>query len=326
MTIRFLSYGESLVDFLPAKRGPLRDVDTFTKTLGGAPTNASVGLARLGCDVALLGMVGSNEFGQYVAQKLAEEGVDSSTVMHTNKAKTGITFVTLNESGDRSFLFFREPSADLTISHHDINESAFEGRDVLLLGSNLLTEEPARSATKKVLEIAHERGMAIAMDVNYRAHLWSDVETARLHISDAVKRCHLIKVNEEERDFLREVFETDALYDTLKQHGLKTLIVTLAENGAEAFTAHGRATATPPKVEVVDTTGAGDGFIAATLTALSSSGEDFKTQLDSLSLDQWEKVLTGACYVGSMVCTQLGATPALPRLEELPEGTLTVSS
>ena len=114
---RVLSYGEALVDFLPDRAGvPLREVSSFRKTVGGAPANVAVGLARLGCDVALLGKVGADEFGHYLLEELTREGVDVGAMQQTTQAKTGITFISLTAEGDRSFLFFREPSADMTVN------------------------------------------------------------------------------------------------------------------------------------------------------------------------------------------------------------------
>ena len=320
--LRFISYGESLVDFLPNARGPLRDVDTFTKTLGGAPTNVAVALARLGCNVALIGIVGDDEFGYYICESLSREGVDATFVSNTKRAKTGITFVTLDHNGDRSFLFFREPSADMTISPSDIDPDAFDQRDVMLMGSNLLTDEPARSATLRALELAEENGIEIAIDVNYRKHLWSDRNTAEQHIVSAVKRCHLVKVNEDELEFLANGRTAEALFDELSQFRTRALIVTLAENGAAVYTASGVTRVDAPHVDVIDTTGAGDGFIAGLLAGLSNAstkGSLFE-RIESIDGATWISILESACYVGSQVCTALGATPALPKLENLPDG------
>ena len=149
---RVLSYGEALVDFLPDRRGSLADVETFTKTIGGAPANTAVGLARLGCDVGLLGKIGADEFGDYLLDALQREGVDVAGVSQTSEAKTGITFISLDENGDRSFLFFREPSADMTISVDDIDVDVIEEQSpaehsVLELRHGVGAGRPARRGT-----------------------------------------------------------------------------------------------------------------------------------------------------------------------------------
>ncbi len=316
--LKFISYGESLVDFLPSERGRLREVSSFTKSLGGAPTNQAVALARLEEDIALLGVVGEDEFGHFIKEELIREGVDSEYVQTTKLAKTGITFISLNEKGDRSFFFFREPSADQTITKEQIALGVFSGRDVLTLGSNLLTTQPARSTTFHVAELARDSEIDIAIDVNYRAHLWESEADAKREIQTLLTYCSIIKLNEEEFEFLRDGQSAEELFSELNQHKCQALVITKAERGAtllcERFTINVEA----PSTEVVDTTGAGDGFIAGLLSSISRIGDGRLTErLSDLSEDDWRHVLKFACKVGSAVCTKMGATPGLPRRGEL---------
>ena len=146
--IEVLSYGEALVDFLPNQGGKLlRDVDTFHKTSGGAPANMAIGLARLGRSVGLMGAVGQDEFGWFLRNHLEREGVDVSGVYMTDEAKTGITFVSLDANGERSFMFFRQPSADTMFKPADINVETIEHCSIFIAGSNLLVTPEVREAT-----------------------------------------------------------------------------------------------------------------------------------------------------------------------------------
>ncbi len=311
--LKFISYGESLVDFLPGSRGKLRNVSSFTKSLGGAPTNQAVGLARLEENISLLGVVGEDEFGYFIKEALTREGVDSTYVRTTSLAKTGVTFITLNEQGDRSFFFFREPSADQTLRKEDIPMDVFEGKDVLSIGTNLLTKEPVRSATFHVANLAKGFGLDLAIDVNYRAHLWEDPSFAEKEIHALLKKCTLIKVNEEEFAFLSKGKSEEALFEQFSKHHCRALVITKAQEGAKVITKNFSLSAPAPPTDVVDTTGAGDGFIAGLLSSISHFGEGgLDTRIQEMEEEDWKKVLSFACTVGSLVCTKLGATPGLP--------------
>lgn len=319
---RVLSYGEALVDFLPDRRARLRDVESFSKSIGGAPANAAVGLARLGCDVGLLGKVGADEFGHYLLERLAREGVDTTGVRQSTEAKTGITFISLDESGDRSFLFFREPSADLTLREEDVDTTVIRAATVLVAGSNLLTVEPVRSATWFALETAKAAGAFIVLDPNIRPHLWPQPDELRPTVRRELDYGDIVKLNEDE---LARVSPDGAapLWDALRAGGATALVITLAERGAKILWHGGELHVEAPKVEVVDTTGAGDGFVAGFVTALlrltgATDPATLRATLREFDAPQWRQVLALGCFVGSSVCQKLGATPSLPSAAEVP--------
>src|SRR5579863_3373976 len=114
--------GEALVDFLPESAGkPVRDVERWTRCSGGSPANVAIGLSRLGCNVGFSGVVGEDEFGAFLQSALAAEGIDVEGVRTTREARTGLAFVALSESGERSFTFYRKPSAELLLGVDDVN-------------------------------------------------------------------------------------------------------------------------------------------------------------------------------------------------------------
>lgn len=323
-----LSFGEALVDFLPERRGRLRDVETFRKVVGGAPANLAVGLGRLGRRAALMTKVGDDEFGRYLRQALEADGVDCQAVRPTREAKTGITFVSLDASGDRSFLFFREPSADLTVRPSDVDEATVARSRIFQLGSNLLTEPGPRQATHHALALAGEHGCIVTYDPNVRLHLWPEgPEAARRHALSVCQHAHLVKVNDEELAFLGEGRDAAALFcEVMAPAGVVALVVTHGAGGAEVYCGQTHATVDAPPVDVVDTTGAGDGFMAGLLTALCEQALDPDPTLDAAgigaaleawSAEDWQRVLALGCRVGSTVCQSLGATPGLPRRDEL---------
>lgn len=320
---RVLSYGEALVDFLPDRSGvPLREVETFTKTIGGAPANAAVGLSRLGCDVGLLGKVGADEFGHYLIGALQREGIDVAGVTQTREAKTGITFISLDSSGDRSFLFFREPSADMTIRAEDINPDVIADCTVFVAGSNLLTAPEVRAATMFALQTASELERFVVLDPNIRPHLWHEPAEMIPTVRRELDFGDIVKLNDEELEMMSPAGAA-ALWDALGANGARALVVTHAGAGAEVFFGAGHVEVAAPSVDVVDTTGAGDGFVAGLVSALmrltkATDVKQLRARVDEFDAGDWQRLLSAGCYVGSSVCQRLGATPALPTAAEVP--------
>lgn len=322
-----LSFGESLVDFLPSRRGcSLREVAEFRKVVGGAPTNLALGLARLDCPVGLHGKVGNDEFGEYILETIGEAGVDTDGVARTDEAQTGLTFVTLEENGDRSFLFYRDPSADMTFRPNDVDSSLIASSRLFQVGSNLLTRDGVREATFRALEAAVEANCLVSIDPNIRVHLWPSPAEAREAVLRLADGADIFKVNEEELELLTgDASPEEAWLEEFAPRGVEMFVVTLGPDGAVGFGPDGRCTVEAPEVEVVDTTGAGDGFLSGFLGGLTArlSAEfdttDWRRAISELSTEDFREALGLGCHVGTRVCTELGATPPLPTRDELPE-------
>jgi fructokinase len=327
--------GEALVDFLPERRGPLRAIPSFFKVVGGAPTNVAVGLARLGRRVGFLGKIGEDEFGLFLRDALVAEGIDVACALLTREARTGVTFVSLDERGERSFLSFAHNSADMTLRAEDIDVAKLVRADIVLCGSNQMMAADGRAAIERCIQAATSHGCFVVMDPNVRLHLWSDPESARIAISGMLDAADLIKVNDEELDFLSDGIGADRWWaEVLAPAGVFGLIVTHAEGGATVHLHGAKHQAQAPIVEVVDTTGAGDGFVAgivAMLCELTSELPDrrratMRAALSRATGEHWRALLLAGCTVGSHVCTTLGATPGLPTREQISWGALRPSS
>ena len=322
-----LSYGEALVDFLPDRRGiPLRRVENFRRVVGGAPANLTVGLSRLGCKAGLHGMVGDDEFGQFLCDQLEWEGVDTTGVSMTEEEPTGITFVSLDADGERSFVFYRHPSADMMFRADDVDRELISRANIFQYGSNLLVTEELREATLRAVRQADEAGCFMSMDPNVRLHMWAEDEKAREWTYDALQYADTLKVNEEELQFLAPDMTLEEAWETqFAPHGIGVVVLTQAGSGARLITDTGQCDVdAPPQDEILDTTGAGDGFMSGLLAGITHKLEDGESAFAALDwpLSEWREILELGCYVGSSVCTELGATPALPHYETLPDGLL----
>jgi fructokinase len=199
-----LSFGEALVDFFPTRPGlPLEECDVFHRHLGGAPANVAIGLARLGARAGLMTLVGPDAFGTFVRERLAAEGVDTSGVGVHRTAKTGVTFVSVGAHGERSFLFFRHPSADQMIAPHDVDASILARARFLHVGSSTLSREPARAATLVAIAEAKRAGCLVSTDPNWRPHLWENPAEAAPMLQQLVSQCDVVKVSDDELAPLR---------------------------------------------------------------------------------------------------------------------------
>jgi fructokinase len=308
-----LSFGEAIVDFFPEQRGILlRDAEKFERHLGGAPANVAVGLARLGVPSGLMTLVGADEFGAFLKNALAREGVDTSGIGTHRVARTGITFVAVGPRGERSFTFYRHPSADQLIAEHDVDESVIGRARVFHYGSSTLSREPARAATLRAVELARRAGCVVSCDPNIRAHLWEDLAEARPLLAKTLAQTDVVKISDDELAAVVATSDPELGARRLREQGVGLAIVTLGErgcyfDGAAAGTGWSRGVS----VDAVDTTGAGDGFVAGLLAELppGKPGE--------LPRAAVEAACAFANRVAARVVTRFGATAALPRRSEL---------
>jgi fructokinase len=326
--IEVLCFGESIIDFLPDRRARLRDVERFTKIVGGAPANVALGLARLGRKAALLGKFGDDEFGHFLRDALEREGVDTSTVIMTHEAPTGFTFISLTMDGERSFMSPRTRTADQMLRPEDISAEHFARADIVLFGTNQMVSSPLREAVFMAMQQARRHGCFVTFDPNIRHHLWADKDEIIPCVRRAVKMVDLVKLNDEEIDFLGHgrMSAAQIYHEWLKPEGVTALIATRARGGADVFCGDLTTHVQAPPVDVVDTTGAGDGFVAGVLAALCELTDEaprrqastLKAMLIEWEPTQWQSLLGMGCFVGSHVCTTLGATTGLPFAKHVP--------
>jgi fructokinase len=293
--------GELLIDFVALESGvTVGEASGFVKAPGGAPANVCVAAARLGMPAAFLGQVGDDPFGHYLAGVLAADGIDVSGLRFSPEARTMLAFVSLAAGGERSFSFYRNPSADMLMRPQDVRTDVIESKRIFHYGSITLIDEPARSATLHALEYARDRDLLISYDPNLRISLWRDAATAKAGMMAGMIYANILKVSEEELEFLTGGHDVTPLW----HDALRLIVVTRGEHGSSAFTRGERFDAPAFKVESVDTTGAGDGFVAGLLSGLLEAGDDWESALPD--------ILRFANAVGAIATTKKGAIPALP--------------
>jgi len=299
--------GEALIDFIPLDSDNL----TYQKAPGGAPANVSVGIAKLGGKVAFLGKVGNDVLGHFLLKTLSDYGVNTESMTLTDEARTGVTFVTLEPSGERDFSFFINPSADRFLTHEELNQSLFKQAKILHFGSISLISEPSKSATLFAIEMAKEAGMLVSYDPNLRLGLWDTEHQAKETILGTLSHADILKVSEEELIFLTGC---ENLEEGLAQlPHLPLILVTLGGNGC-MYRFKGQIGSVPAlKCKVVDTTGAGDAFVSGILYSINESVKS----LAELTEQEMVEMIRFASVSGGLATTKKGAMTGLPTLQEI---------
>ena len=309
-----IALGELLIDFVPTVSGvTLIEAPAFKKAPGGAPANVAVGVARLGVSSGFMGKVGEDPFGHFLAQTLSESGVDVSALRYAREARTALAFVSLKADGERDFMFYRHPSADMLYQPDEVDAAYIRSARIFHYGSISLISEPSRSATFHAIEIAQQAGLLVSYDPNLRLNLWPDEEAARQGIMMGWPRANLIKVSQEELEFLSGTQDLLAGAQRLWHSKLSLMVITHGKHGCSYVTKDFNGEVPGFTVEPVDTTGAGDGFVAGLLRGLYR----FPNALENEEL--LRQVCRYANAVGALTTTERGAIPALPNAEQVEE-------
>lgn len=289
--------GDAVVDLLPEGEGRLLQCS------GGAPANVAVGIARLGGQSAFIGRVGDDPFGCFMAKTLADERVDVKFLRLDPAHRTSTVVVDLDDHGERSFTFMVRPSADLFLESADL--PTFSAGEWLHVCSIALSAEPSRSATFEAMAAIREAGGYVSFDPNIRPDLWPDENELRRCLEQALQSADVMKLSVEELTFLTGDVEVNVGLNALMARcPARLVLVTQGKEGVIAW--HDGAVehypATP--VECVDTTGAGDAFVAGLLYGLAA-GQDLTP------------VIALAQRCGALATTAKGAMTALPWQQDL---------
>jgi fructokinase len=294
-------FGELLIDFVAQQHGvSVGEAFSFQKAPGGAPANVAVAVSRLGHESVFLGQVGDDPFGHFLADVLEAEGVEVGGLRFSAQARTALAFVSLTAEGERSFVFYRHPSADMLMRPEDVAADMIAGRKIFHYGSITMISEPSRSATLAAVKAAQDAGLMISYDPNLRMSLWPDAESARAGMLAGLDYAQIVKISDDELEFLTGGRDVTPLW----RPQMQLIAVTRGAKGAAAYTRGGQVDSPGFSVRSLDTTGAGDGFVAGMLVGILEAGADYVNRLAS--------ILRFANAVGALATTQYGAIPALP--------------
>lgn len=300
MTNRVWVMGDAVVDLIP--EGELH----YLKCPGGAPANVAVGVARLGGESAFIGRVGADPFGRFMADTLAREGVDTACLRADPDHRTSTVLVALDDEGERSFTFMVRPSADQFLTPDELPR--FDAGQWLLTCSIALANEPVRGSCLQAMAAIKAAGGRVCFDPNLRPEVWGKPAEMLPVVRQTIALSDVVKLSVEELQLLSGEDELAAGLATIS--GPALVLVTRGAAGVVARLEGELLEWVGPKVTPLDTTGAGDAFVAGLLAALAQ-GERLPT------LAELPAILAQAHGCGALATTAKGAMTALPTRTEL---------
>jgi len=308
-----IALGELLIDFTQTGVSS-RGNALFEANPGGAPANVLAMLSKLGKQCAFVGKVGSDGFGDTLADTLRSAGIDTRGLLRDPEIPTTLALVRTLPGGDRDFSFYRKPGADIMLSAEELDVSLLRRCRVFHFGSLSLTDEPCRTATRRALAMARDGGALISFDPNLRPPLWRSQEEAREQILWGLKHCDILKIADNELLFMtgESDFDRGALQLRRQFPNIRLLNVTAGAQGSYSY--YDGLSVFEPALAlggVIETTGAGDTFCASVLNYVLEHG------LDGLGDGQLHQMLRFANTAAYLVTTKRGAIPALPEREQV---------
>lgn len=306
-----LCIGELLIDFIGAEAGKtISKQSSFMMKAGGAPGNVACTIGALGGKCYFSGAVGKDGFGDFLIETLNRFNVGTGTIKRSTEHTT-LAFVSVDEVGERDFVFNRGADADL--DRADIDNQTLEECQVIHFGAATgFLDGELKKTYIKILSESHESSQFISFDPNYRSAFWANdikgfIESAALFI----EKSDLVKLSEEEALMISESENLSDASRFFKEHYSAVFAITLGSEGVRVFNRSWDECVPAPNVKVVDTTGAGDAFIGALLYEISKSDFPRKAINDKNRLMEYAEK---ANRVASIVCTEYGALTALDRV------------
>lgn len=315
--LRVICLGEILFDLLADQLGrPLAQVESWTPYPGGAPANVACALVKLGTSAGFVGCVGVDEAGASLVQLLQDIGVDSRGVQRHATAPTRQVYVVRSEKGDREFAGFGDLDtsqfADAFLAAASLPESLFEEADFLVLGTLELAYPQTRAAISRALQLAERYDVKVLVDINWRPMFWSDQSAAKPLILELLKKVDFLKIAKEEAELLFDT--TDAGAITHRLGSVEGVLVTDGDQGCNYCLSDHEGKLPAFKMEVKDTTGAGDGFVAGFIHQLCQHGLKCLATPESV-----KSVVQYASAVGGLTTLKPGAIAAQPTSVEVEE-------
>jgi fructokinase len=307
-----LCFGEALLDFHGEGRDANGLARAFVPFAGGAPANTAVAAARLGGAARFAGMLGRDRFGDFLLTSLRQAGVGTDDVQRTDEANTALAFVSLDAHGERSFSFYRPPSADLLFRARHFRAEGFRVLAIFHACSNSLTDAELAATTLEGMQRAHRAGALVSFDLNLRPALWPAARDPQQHVWPALHLADLVKLSAEEFAWLAVDGEQAAL-DRFWLGRTRLLVVTDAARPLRWFHPDAEGELPGYAVTVVDSTAAGDAFVGGLLCQLAQL-DGGKDMLDRLvgQLPRLHAMLRYAAACGALCVTRQGSFSAMP--------------
>lgn len=312
MSNRIVVIGEALIDLIQ------QDDGRYEAKPGGAPANVSIALARLGAEVSFVGRMSTDKFGDRLHNWLSPESIDLSLVERTSDP-TSLAVASLDAEGKASYSFYLKGTADWGWTLGAFMNLEVDPPAALVIGSVATAIEPGASVIENLADHLHSSGSStVAIDLNIRPGLGFERSHETVRVERQIKLAHIVKASDDDLAWLypgRVPVETARLWAAEGRY----VIMTRGADGATLFAPTGDTVSVKaPVIDLVDTVGAGDSFLGATLFGLqrlSALGDGAQARLAAVTLDEWINLLELAAQVGAITCSRAGCNP--PTLAEL---------
>ena len=308
-----LALGELLIDFtengLSGQGNPLLEANP-----GGAPCNVLAMLQKLGWHSAFVGKVGADMFGRQLREAAEAAGICMDYLVEDRRVHTTLAFVKTFPNGDRDFSFYRDPGADMMLREDELPLDALQSCRIFHFGTLSMTHEEVRFATKKAVGLAKKSGALLSFDPNLRPPLWFDLEEAREQIAWGLSRCDILKIADNELEFMTGETDFDRGAAILKAQypNIRLLNVTAGAEGSYCYSGEKRVFVPSFRLGgTIETTGAGDTFCACVLSNVLENG------LEDLSEKRLKAMLRFANAAAYLVTTRKGAIRSMPERDEV---------
>jgi fructokinase len=314
-TPRVLCFGEILFDLISDQPGrSLEAVTSWTHYPGGAPANVACALVKLGTSAGFVGCIGEDAPGEELVDLLRSIGVDTTGIQRHATAPTREIFVVRTAEGDRIFSGFGDRDtaefADTHLQAKLLPVDLFANADYLVLGTPELAYPDTRQAIERAIELADQHHVKLLVDVNWRPVFWSDAEAARHTIQAFIKQIDFLKLSAEEADWLFETQDPGVIAHRLGN--VEGVLVTDGDRGCAYYLGGNEGKLPAFEIEVEDTTGAGDSFVAGVVHQLCQLG--LQALRDPAVA---RKVVAYASAVGALTTIRPGAIAAQPTAAEV---------
>ena len=312
---RVLCLGEILYDVLADQLGrSVPEVESWTSYPGGAPANVACALVKLGTPSGFIGCVGEDETGTSLVKLLEEVGVNTNGVQRHPSAPTRQVLVTRKENGDRLFAGFKDYDttefADTRLQAENLPEKLFATTDILVVGTLELAYPESGAAVYRALELASQHNVKILLDVNWRDVFWKNPDAAPDIIRELIKKVDFLKLAKEEAELLFDTNDAGAI--TYRVNTLEGVLVTDGDKECAYCLGENEDQLPAFSVPVVDTTGAGDSFVAGFVHQLLNYG------IQNLSdAEVVKKIIAYASAAGALTTLKPGAIASQPTAEEV---------
>jgi fructokinase len=301
-----ISLGEAFVDYISTDSTNIN----FRQLLGGATVNLAVGTSRLGLPTYYLCKLGTDSNGQFVEHELKKEGVNLEFSVRTDTKRMCGVYVHLTESGERNFHSYINPTPDEVLREDQLRREPFEKTRIFYFGSGTLFQQKSKKTTEAALKYAKETSNLIAFDANLRLKRWESEHHCRETVVSFLKQATIVKLAEDELNFIMETNSLEAGLEKILQWNIPYLFITMGGRGACGVMNGNQVFSGAPKVDPIDTTGAGDAFMAGLLYCFHEKGMPAgKTELT--------EYLLFANTVGAAATTEIGSLTSRMDLMDL---------